>query len=71
MSLLVVHGIGVSCGVFYDVAHGFIHEKCLFVAQGVICALQWLWCYVGVTHKVFLSVASTLLGCVCRCSNIA
>lgn len=40
----------------------FYSWKCLFVAQGVICALQWLWCYLGVPHKVFLVLLQHYLG---------
>jgi len=36
--------------------------KCLFVVQGVICALQWLLCYLGFIHKLLRVLLQHYLG---------
>jgi hypothetical protein len=44
----VVHGIGVSCGVFDDVSRGFIHENvCLLLKVSFVhcndCGVIWVF----------------------------
>jgi hypothetical protein len=43
---------GVFLVMYFKMFFPVLFMECLFVAQGVIRALQSWWCYLGVTHEV-------------------